>query len=441
MATGPAKPFAGDETHRASEVAQSQPAVADDRDWKLDPEQLSFSSQSGSLGVRHLMYAVAISAVVIWFGVLVSDSPPVIFLLILFGIVVLFAAVMSSGVILARRRSARQDSLLSILAIASEKEMPLAPAVVAFADQYRGGSHRRIMHLAALLNGGAMLPEALERVPRVVSRNGVLLAWMGQVAGMLPKALRVAAASRLSYLSIWTAIAARVSYILTLLLVMQTIMSFSMYYIMPKLEAIFKDFSLPLPSLTVSVIDFSHFVIRDGIPLLLVPLFELVLLFVLPLSFLSWGNYTVPVFDRLLGRRHTALILRALSLVVEGQKPVSLGLGALASHYPVWRIRWRLAAAESDVRQGVDWIQALWRHGLIRATDAEVLASAAAVGNLGWALSELAETAERRLATRSQALVQTLFPLVVLMVGMAVFFLSVAYFIPLVQLIGRLTDP
>ena len=83
------------------------------------------------------------------------------------------------------------------------------------------------------------------------------------------------------------------------------------------------------------------------------------------------------------------------------------------------RIRWRLAAAESDVRQGVDWIQALWRHGLIRATDAEVLASAATVGNLGWALSELAETAERRLATRSQSLVQTLFPLVVVMVGMA----------------------
>ena len=37
--------------------------------------------------------------------------------------------------------------------------------------------------------------------------------------------------------------------------------------------------------------------------------------------------------------------------------------------------------------------------------------------------------------------VQTLFPLVVVMLGMAVFFLSVAYFIPLVQLIGRLTDP
>jgi protein transport protein HofC len=432
VSTGPAKPFAGDEIDRESEVAQSQPVGAVERDWKLDPAQLSFSPRQGRWSVRHLMYLVAIVAVLLWLRILV--------IVILSSVVFLFATVMSIGVIVARRRSARQDALLSVLAIAAEKEMPLAPAVLAFADQYSGGSHRRIMELAAQLNGGAMLPEALERVPRVVSRDGVLLAWVGQAAGTLPKALRVAAASRVSYLSIWTAIAARVTYILALLLAMQTITAFMMYFIMPKFEAIFKDFSLPLPSLTVWLIDASHFIIKYGAPLLLVPLAELVLLFVVPLSFLSWGNFTVPLLDHLLGRRHTALILRALSLVVDGQKPVSLGLATLASHYPAWRIRWRLVSVESDVRQGVDWIQALWRHGLIRATDAEVLASAAAVGNLGWVLSELAETAERRLAMRSQAVIQTLFPLVVVMLGMMVFFLCVAYFIPLVLLIGRLTD-
>ena len=168
-------------------------------DWKLDPEQLSFSSQPGSL-------ARAASDVRCGHrgGVaLAGDSRRrlarrSIFLLVLFGIVVFFAAVMGSGVILARGGRRGRIRCCSILAIAAEREMPLAPAVVAFADQYRGGSHRRIMHLAAELNGGAMLPEALERVPRTSSRaTRVLLAWVGQAAGMLPKALRVAAASRL----------------------------------------------------------------------------------------------------------------------------------------------------------------------------------------------------------------------------------------------------
>ena len=77
---------------------------------------------------------------------------------------------------------------------------------------------------------------------------------------------------------------------------------------------------------------------------------------------------------------------------------------------------------------------------MIRAADAEVLASAAAVGNLAWALAELAETAERRLATRFQAVDPDPFPLVVVMLGVVVFIMAVAYFMPLVQLIRRLTD-
>ena len=68
-----------------------------------------------------------------------------------------------------------------------------------------------------------------------------------------------------------------------------------------------------------------------------------------------------------------------------------------------------------------------------------MLASAEAVGNLPWALSELAETVERRLAVRFQLAIQTLFPLVVVMLGMVVFILVTAYFLPLVNLIKSLS--
>jgi len=440
VAKGPAEPFASDETQGQPELLQTRPASERERDLEVSPAQFALSPRSEPWRVRHLMYLVAVVAVLLWLGVLVADSPFIIGLVILGCGVLLFAGAMSACVIVARRWSTRQDSLLSVLAIAAEKQMPLAPAVVAFADQFRGVSHRRIMDLAARLNWGSMPAEALEGASKVVSRDAVLLAWVGQAAGMLPKALRMAAASRSSHLPVWAAIAARLSYILMLLMGMQTVTGFIMYYIIPKFEAIFKDFGLALPSITILVIEFCHFIIKYGWPALLILLIEVVLLIALPFSCLAWGNYTVPLFDRLLGRRHTALVLRSLSLVVEGNKPILLGISTLASHYPTFWIRRRLIGVESDVRQGVDWIQALWRHRLIRAADAEVLQSAAAVGNLSWALAELAETTERRLATRFQVAVQTLFPLVVVMLGMLVFILAVAYFLPLVQLIQRVTD-
>jgi len=441
VATGPTEPFESEETGRQSEPPpRSKPVGEEGLGLELDPAQLAFSPRREPWRVRHLMYLVAIVAGLLWVGILLAGSLMIVSLLIMGGAAILFAAAMGAFFIVARRRSTRQDSLLSVLAIAAEKEMPLAPAVVAFADQYSGRSHQRVMNLAAQLNWGNMLPEALERANKVVTRDAVLLAWVGQAAGMLPKALRIAAAARSSYLPLWTAIAGRLSYIAGLLLTMQVIAGFVMYYIIPKFEAIFKDFGVSLPRITILLIEACHFMVKYGYPVALVPLIELALLIALPFSFLTWGNYSVPVFDRLLGRRHTALVLRSLALVVDGEKPISLGISTLANHYPTFWIRRRLIAVESDVRQGVDWIQALWRHGLIRAADAEVLSSATAVGNLGWALSELAETTERRLATRVRAMVQTLFPLVVVMLGMMVFFMAVAYFLPLVQLIKRLTE-
>jgi type II secretory pathway component PulF len=131
-------------------------------------------------------------------------------------------------------------------------------------------------------------------------------------------------------------------------------------------------------------------------------------------------------------------MLRSLSLVVETGKPIEVGLSALASHYPTWWVRRKLIKADEAVRHGEPWIDALWHQGLIRTRDAEVLVSASEVGNLPWAMRELAETGERRLAFRFQAFVQTLFPLVVVGIGLLVFFLAIAFFAPLVELIRRL---
>jgi type II secretory pathway component PulF len=386
------------------------------------------------------MYLVAIVAVLLWLGTLVADRLVFVSVLIVSGLTMAFVSVIGAGVVAARRRSARQEALLGVLAIAAEHNMPLAPAVAAFAHQYRGLAHRRAMDLAAHLNWGDALPDALAHTRGLVSREAGLLAWVGQASGLLPKALRTAISSRSANLPIWIAIASRLSYILVVLLAMQAILSFILYYIIPKFEVVFKEFGLGLPRITVKVIDASHAIIRYASPLLLLPLAEVGLLIFIPLSFLAWGDFRVPLFDRALRRRHTALVLRALSLIVEGNKPLALGFSTLADHYPTYWVRSKLIRADWEVRQGVDWIEALWRQGLVRATDAEVLASASAAGNLAWALAELANTSERRFATRFQAFVQTLFPLVVITLGVVALIVAAGFFVPLVQLIQRLTE-
>ena len=221
-----------------------------------------------------------------------------------------------------------------MLAIAAEHEMPLTPAVAACAEQYRGPAYARIMGLAAALERGDHAPRGARTVARVVSRDAVLLAWVGQASGKLPRALRLAATTRSTQLPIWTSIAARLAYILGVLLVMQTITSFILYFIMPKFEAIFKDFGLSLPTVTIWVIEASHFLIKYGPITSVLLLVELGLLVFLPFSFLAWGNHNDSRARSALGPEAHGADSAFAGSHGRGGSSDALALSTLANHYP-----------------------------------------------------------------------------------------------------------
>ncbi|WP_165227426.1 type II secretion system F family protein [Aquisphaera insulae] len=356
------------------------------------------------------------------------------------GILFLLAAAIAMGVVASKRMSTQQDALLSIIAIAAERGMPLPVTIAAFADQYSGRGRRSLLELAANLHAGEPLSRALEASPRLVSKDAVLLAYVGERTGKLPEALRMAAASRAARMPVWGAIVSRLTYFLAMALGIEAITGFIMFSIVPKMEMIFKDFGVPLPQLTVFVIEASHFVIKYFYLFSPLILANILLLIYLPYSFTGWWNYDVPFFDRFFRRRHSALILRSLSLAVGSRLSIESALRTLEEHYPTWWVRRQLAAAEYEVQHGGPWIDALQSRGLLKAGDAELLRSATRLGNLEWAMKEAADGGERRLAGRLQVLIQMIFPLMVLLLGFVVFVVAAAFFLPLVTLISRIAD-
>ncbi len=420
----------------AGAVPSSATAVPEVKGSKDDEweQQLALPIRKEPWRLSHMMIAIAAIAIICWMWVTLKM---LLIVLVLIGAIVMLV---TAGFVVARLRTSRQDALLSLLAIAAERGMPLAPALSAFADQFRGSAHGRVMEVVAQLNAGSPLPEALERNRRTVSRDAILMAWVGHRTGRLARALRLAGSVRASQFAAWSAVASRLAYLLLVILIAEGISGSILYFILPKFEAIFADFGIRLPEVTVAVIRLSHLLISSGPIAGSLVVIEVACLLFIPFSFNGWMNYQAPIFDRLLSRRHAALVLRALSVAIEADKPIALGLETLAEHYPTRWIRRRLAKVHVDVRLGADWIDALWRAGVIRKTDAEVLASAASVGNLAWACRELAETADRRQQLRIQVLTQTIFPLAVVMMGLAVAFLAVGYFMPIVSIIRSLTE-
>ena len=220
---------------------------------------------------------------------------------------------------------------------------------------------------------------------------------------------------------------------------MQVIFSFIMYFIVPKFEAIFSDFGVPLPQITISVIDASHRLVSFAPLTGLLILAEVLIVVLIPLSFVNSYEIDLAVVDSLFRRKHVGLILRSLALTVDGGKPIESGLALLARDYPSSWVQVRLRLILDATRRGESWTSSFQHYGLLSKSEAQTLDAASRVGNLGWVLRELAESSDRRLGYRLQLWSQFLFPVAVLAVGIVVFLVCVAYFAPLVTLIMRLS--
>jgi type II secretory pathway component PulF len=334
--------------------------------------------------------------------------------------------------------ASQQYALLWLLTVSAERFMPLGPAVEAFARECGGSFGLRAKRLADMLNSGVTLPDALDRCRGLLPRHVAPMVRVGCQSGALAPALRQAATVHHLHDPIWLSLIGKIVYLLWLPAFGLMILTFIMLKIVPSFVKIFADFGSTLPPMTQWLI----FLARGGGEFwyLCAPLYlaGLVLILYGIVRYFGWIDWDLPGLARLVRRFDTAAILDALSLVARQQRPLPEGIAALAWSYPKRGVRRRLWRTVADIEVGRDWCESLYRHGLIRRADLAILQAAQRVGNLPWALQEMADSNRRRLAYRIQAAVQVLVPPVVLVFGLVVMFIVVALFLPLIALIQKL---
>lgn len=388
---------------------------------------------SRRFGVRHLMGFVLACALLFWLSRSIGPAAVLTFF---------FALLLSIGLgailLLLRSGNGPREMMQWLVANAAEKNLPLGPGIQAVGELSGGTFRLKADRLTRLIDEGLALPEAIDRVPGVFPTASLIYTRMGWNGRLLGRALRDESANRSAGRLFAQGWSLRVAFLIWTLIVLQFLYGFSNYFIAPKLEAIFADFGTELPSITTALFRLNHFLLGAWlIPLLLA---ELALLPLIALAFFDPMHWRVPVLDWWLLRRHGGVVSRVLATEVEAARPIHRSFQVLATQYPSWLIRRRIAIIDSRVSHGESWIDAFQGSGLIREVDAEVLRAADRLGNLPWALRDLADGAEKRFERRIMALGQCLFPVVILVVSSFVGLYAVAYFLPLIKLIQELAQ-
>jgi type II secretory pathway component PulF len=356
-----------------------------------------------------------------------------------FGVPLLLVAAVVYQMVWVQRRRHQQQSLLAILALATEKGIPLPATIHAFALEHRGDFVRKARGLAEQLRRGASLADAIQREPGALPPATQLSAQIGDSYGRLGTALRQQVLAQGELRPIRQSLASQFPYLLILLSTMPVAVAFMVIKIAPAYEKIFADFGIELPRVTRWFLQTLHNPLTHWV-LAVVVCGAFVLLILGSLWYIGWLRWRPPGLGRLLERFDRATILRALVFPVEQRRPLGPMVDLLAVDYPSRSIRRRLAKAASRIASGKSWVTSLKAVGLVGSADAPVLEAAEGVGNLSWALGEMADSNERRLLYRLEVWSRIGSVLIVGAFGMLTFVFAVAFFQPLVDLIWSLSS-
>ena len=353
------------------------------------------------------------------------------------GLILGAAILILGGFVVCEVRRSRRRMLLEILAAATERNLPLVDAVEAFADERFGWPSWKARRLAALLRGGCSLGDALDRVRGLLSPEARMQIHLGEALGALAPALREAIGPPSWEELVWRRLAGKILYVAAVLLFFCLVALFLFLKIIPCYQRIFLDWDTELPNLTRWLVEQAYVMDVVGVGALLFWIGLAIALLAVYTLLRTMGivRWNLPGMDRLLRGRHAATILEAMALATRGERPLLQTIELLAGHYPRSWVRKRLARVCRDVQAGGMWCESLCAHGLITQAEAAILLAAQRVGNLSWALREMAAGSRRRLAYRVQAGMQVGFPLAIVLIGVAVLTFILGIYLPMIELI------
>jgi type II secretory pathway component PulF len=346
-----------------------------------------------------------------------------------------------SPLVLNRAQAARQTTLLWTLAVATEKQLPLAPLLEALADEAAGRWRWSLRGLADLLQSGSSIPDALEAAPGLLPAETVAAIRVGDQSGRLAPALREAAAgSSRRCESIPSEEGSEIGYLCGLLFAILAVVTFVMFWIIPKFKAIFAGFNTRLPELTITIIEVTDVAVKYYYLVALFVSLAILLAVRELLRFAAWNAGTTGPprwLARILPRLRTPLVLRCLGLAVDGGRPLPGALAILAARHPDTSFGRRIGQVEESVAQGMGCWQVLHSAGFLRRGEVAVLEAAERVGNLGWALRGVADSVERRTDQRLRIFRELVRPVGLLMAGSVVAVFVIGMFLPLVKLLSE----
>lgn len=335
----------------------------------------------------------------------------------------------------------RRRTLLSLIQASIETKTPLAEMIRAYAcDCYSSRFRKRLERFANVLEQGHSLGQAIEWDRGLFPYDVVGMLHLGGDDPAALRSMEATAKEERDYSPIRSMSIVRLVYFFSVLAFFLPVVTFILYAIIPKFEAIFVDFDTELPAMTVCVIALSNWFVKYGFLILgqLIPIAVLlaVVFLIIQTNIVVWRP---PFLRRVFRETDSSRMLRLLSVGMKHNATIPQILHVYRKVVPSSYLKRQALRMEQSIEKGRGWIEVLKKRRMVNGPEASLLETARRTGNTASVLEQLAVSKERSQLRKDDLTSKLVFIPSMLGLGLIIGFFVIALFLPLVKLITTLS--
>ena len=330
--------------------------------------------------------------------------------------------------------------------------LPLLRSLQILESQLKPGKLKGILvDVCDDVEGGTSLSESMAKHPRAFDRLYTKMVAAGEVGGVLDIILQRLSEFMEKSQSLKRKIKAALIYPIAVVIIAILIVTFIMWFIIPKFQAIFKDFGVALPLLTRYLIDFSTWIagnnpgqkIPGAIVVLLSPIaiwLTVTLSRKTPIgrAFFDTLIFWAPIFGNLVRKSVTARFTRTLGTLISAGVPILEAVLITRDTSGNHVFEKALNKVHDSIREGESFAEPLRESKVCDAIVVNMIDVGEETGDLDVMLLKIADNYDEEVDVAVGGLIKLIEPMLIVFLGGVVGTIVIAMFLPLVAMIESL---
>lgn len=358
----------------------------------------------------------------------------------------------AGGFSFGRVKQKQLTSFTRQLSTLQDAGLPLLRSLQILEQQQKPGAMKTVLiGVCEEVEGGASLSEAMSKFPKAFDKLYTKMVNAGEIGGVLDLILQRLAEFMEKAEKLKRKIKGAMVYPIAVIIIAALILTFIMWFIIPKFEEIFKDFGVKLPILTTFLMEGSRWVAGtnpgQSVPGAFIVLpSPIIFFFAWKLirasgpgkAITDWMMLRIPIFGSMLRKTAIARFTRTLGTLIGAGVPILEAIKITAETSGNYVYEKALTKVHDSIREGESFATPLRESKTCDALVVNMIDVGEETGEMDKMLLKIADNYDEEVDVAVASLVSLLEPLMVVVLGGIVGTIVVAMFLPLVSMIQSL---